>query len=198
MPNIVAFDDKSEIWKAWGRTFKASDPFIIPFQPQIEACLYFPFTDGTCLAPVQYRAVTEAARALGERGFFLSETESDDFIDRLNHWWCEFPTYEQYVSQCGLETSLYSMELSWGAIASHEWHALVGGPQDFIRHVDQIFPAWRDDVIQQIDEWEGPMERRMWCPKLLIDMLEYWKKYPGDEWVETVTAKLDRKLTGGL
>ncbi len=201
MSKIVAIHDKSNIKKAWDRTFKSDNPFSIPFQPEIEACLFFPFTRGSCLAPVQYRAVTEAARALGERGFVLEETETYDSCKQAQEWWCEFPTYKDYRSLLSnmLENAMYSMDLSWGAIVLHDWHALVGGSKDFISHVDQIYPTWRNEVIELIDRRERTIkETGMWVFDLLIELLEYWKKYPGDEWVETVAAKLNHKLTGGF
>ena len=203
MSRIVAIHDKSNIRKAWDRTFKSNDPFSIPFQPEIEACLFFPCTGATCLAPAQYRAVTEAARALGERGFVLSEIETPDFFNHLNHWWCEFPTYEDYRSlllSSMIESGMYSMDLSWGTIVSHEEHALVGGSKDFISHVDQIYPAWRNEVTELIDNWEKEVviERRPWGVDLFIELLDYWKRYPGDGWAETLAAKLNHKRAGGL
>ena len=202
MSKIVAIHDTSNIKKAWDRTFKSDNPFSIPFQPEIEACLFFPFTRGSCLAPVQYRAVTEAARALGERGFVLEETETYDSCKQAQEWWCEFPTYKDYRSLLSnmLENAMYSMDLSWGAIVLHDWHALVGGSKDFISHVDQIYPAWRNEVTELIDDWEKEVaiERSPWGVDLFIELLEYWKRYPADGWAETLTAKLNHKRAGRL
>ena len=94
---------------------------------------------------------------------------------------------------------MYSMDLSWAAIVSHEEHALVGGSKDFISHVDQIYPAWRNEVTELIDDWEKEVaiERSPWGVDLFIELLEYWKRYPADGWAETLTAKLNHKRAGG-
>lgn len=169
MSRIETINDKSNIQKIWERIFKSTYPYSIPFQPKIEACLFFPFTNGACLTSTQYRAVIKTAQSLGEVNFLLSETEIRDFWDWEGHWRCQFPTH-------------------------HEWHALVGGSIDFIRNVDKLYPAWRSEVIEYIDVWEDQMERGMWRGALLLELLEYWKRYPADQWVETVADKLGRKL----
>ena len=70
----------------------------------------------------------------------------------------------------------------------------MGGNIDFIRHVDKMYPAWRNEVIELIDNWEGQIKRDDPMVNLLIELLEYWKRYPADAWVETVADKLSRKL----
>ena len=42
------------------------------------------------------------------------------------------------------------------------------------------------------------MKRGMWRGVLLLKLLEYWKRYPADEWVEEVTEKLNRQLQESL
>ena len=198
MSRIETVNDKSNIQKIWERIFKSTHPYSIPFQPKIEACLFFPFTYGAVLTSTQYRAVIKTAQSLGEVNFLLSETEIKDFWDWEGHWRCQFPTHHEYSelldNRGGLENTMYSSDSHWGVITAHEWHALVGGSIDFVRNVDKLYPAWRSEVIEYIDEWEDQMKRGMWRGALLLELLEYWKTYPADEWVETVTAKLSRKL----
>ena len=93
---------------------------------------------------------------------------------------------------------MYSSDSHWGVIAAHEWHVLVGGSINFIRNVDKLYPAWRSEVIECIDQWEDQMKRGMWRGVLLLKLLEYWKRYPADEWVEEVTEKLNRQLQESL
>ncbi len=93
---------------------------------------------------------------------------------------------------------MYSINAHWGVYTCHEWWQLVGGNIAFIRHVDKMYPAWRNGVIALVNEWEGQIKRGTPIGDVLIYLLDYWKKWPGDEWVDTLTAKLDQKLTGGL
>lgn len=197
MSKIARVHDKSEMRKAWKGTFKSANYFTIPFQPEIECCLLYPHTGATYVPDDLYRAVTEAARAAGDHGFYLSETEVKDFFNRPNHWWCEFPPHEDYYSLLPdmLESAIYSGDSSWGVAVSHDWHALVGGSGDFIRQIDESCPEWRKDVIETIDRWEYTIKTRgSMIIDVIVDMLEYWKKYPADEWVATVTANIEHQL----
>ena len=197
MSKTARVDDKAEMRKAWEGIFASDIYFHYPFQPQIECCLLYPYTDGGRLSEDQYRAVTEAARAGGARGFYYSETELSNSFDRPDHWWCEFPTYEEYhgLNMHMLETATYAKDSSWGVGVSHEWHAVVGGSEDFIRRVDEGWREWRKDVIKLIDDWEkDAKDRGAGVINVTVHMLEYWKKYPGDEWVATVTANIERQI----
>ena len=198
MSRIETINDKSNIQKIWERIFKSTDPYSIPFQPKIEACLFFPFTNGARLTPTQYQAVIKTVQSLGEVDFLLSETEIKDFWNGEGHWRCQSPTHHEYWdllgNRGGLENAMYSSDSHWGVIAAHEWHVLVGGSIDFVRNVDKLYPAWRSKVIEYIDQWEDQMKRGMWRGALLLKLLEYWKRYPADEWVAAVTEKLHGKV----
>ena len=197
MSRIETISDKSSIQKTWEHIFKSNDPFSIPFQPDIEAYLLLPFTPGCSLTSAQYRAVTGAARTVGDQGFVLSEIESDDFFNRLEHWWCEFPTYEDYLTLgTMIENAMYSINSHWGIMFSHEWHAVVGGSESFIRNVDKIYPEWRTCVIEYIDGWKWEVVQGVWVVDMFIELIDYWKKYPGDEWSAEVAEKFNSKLHG--
>ena len=115
-------------------------------------------------------------------------------------WWCEFPTYEDYleIPFARLNDAIvFSINGRWALLTTHECWTLVGGDTAFIRQVDKLHPTWRHDMLALLDKC-SPMERTSLFGGLLIELLDYWKKWPGDEWVDTFAAKLDQKLTGGL
>ena len=96
MSKTARVDDTTDIRKIWGRIFTSDNYYYEPFQPQIECCLLYPHIDGGRLTEDQYRTVVEAARAAGDFGFYYSETEFAGSFDKPDHWWCEFPTYEEF------------------------------------------------------------------------------------------------------
>ena len=130
----------------------------------------------------------------------------DDWIEvpceeLAKHWWCEYPTYEDYrtIESVGLfDIALFSIDARWGLLTGHEWHTLVGGNIDFIGHVDKMYPAWRNEVMELIDVWGEQMVKGVPEVDLLFELLEYWRRYPADEWVKEVTEKLNRKLHGSF
>ena len=219
-------DRRNEIREIGRRVFQWTDSFEVVFKPEIEACLMFHPRDDPLdvdyLTKEPYEAIIAAAKHVGDTGFVLSDhlnglmrgTTLRSYIKPpgsehrievpykdAEDWWCEFPEYEDYrkTGCIGLlDRVLYSINAHWGVYTQYEWWHLVGGNLDFICHVDKMYPAWRNDMITLVDEWEGEMARGHETVDRLVKLLDYWKKWPGDEWVETFTAKLDHKLTGGL
>ena len=219
-------DRRDELREIGRRIFQLNDSSEVVFKPAIEACLMVhPHDDEfdvDYLTEEPYEAIIAAAKHVGDTGFVLCDhlnglmcgatsysyvkpPGSDHRIkvksEKPEDWWCEFPSYDAYrdTGCVGLvDTVLYSINAHWGVHTRYEWWHLVGGSIDFISHVDKMYPAWRNDIITLVDEWEGEMARGHKTVDRLIKLLDYWKKWPGDEWVETLTAKLDRKLTGGL
>ena len=199
MSKIARVHDKAEMRKAWEGTFKSNEHFTMVFQPEIECCLLYPHTGASYVPDYLYRAVTEAARAAGDRGFYVSETESEGnvFFDYPNHWWCEFPPHDDYYPLLPnmVDNAMYAGDSSWGVAMSHDWHALVGGPEDFIRYIDESCPEWRQDVIRTIDRWDYTIKTRgSMIINLIVGSLDYWNKYPADEWVTTVAANVEHQL----
>ena len=93
------------------------------------------------------------------------------------------------------ETAMYAKDSSWGVAVAYDWHALVGGSEDFIRRVDEGCPVWRQDVLETVVALEETAkERGSMIIDLIVDMLEYWKKYPADEWVAVLTANIEYQL----
>ena len=68
------------------------------------------------------------------------------------------------------------------------------GNIDFISHVDKMYPAWRNEVVGLIDIWGEQMVKGVPIVNLMFELVEYWKRYPRDEWVAAVTEKLHRKV----
>ena len=221
-------DRINEMRQIGRRVFHLSAYFGIVFRPAIEACLLFhPPEENTFeadyLTAKQYEAIVAAAKHVGDTGFVLSDdlnglmhnttrrsfttppgSKGPVWTDDTNPaiWWCEFPDYDDYrTTGCVrvVDTALYSINAHWGVHTHYEWWHLIGGSVDFIRHVDKLYPAWRNNLITLVDDWpHDKMERGLETVDILIRLLEYWKKWPGDEWVDTFAAKLDQKLEGGL
>ena len=221
-------DRRNEIREIGRRVFQWTDSSNIVFKPEIEACLIFhpvdyDSFDADYLTEEQYEAIIAAAKHVGDTGFVLSDdlnglmrgtkrrsyttppgSEGPVWADdkKPADWWCEFPEYEDYRNTgCVslIDSVLYSVNAHWGVHTHYEWWHLVGGSIDFISHVDKMYPAWRNDIITLIDHWHlDKMERGNQTVDMLIKLVDEWKKWPGDEWVDTSTAKLDRKLAGGL
>ena len=223
--SIEDVDRRQEIAKIGQSLFQSQNPHKMTFKPEVEACLmfhtldaddpYYPDSPLDYLTRGQYQAIIAAAKRARDTGFVLSQPHGSlmndtdywrrviapgaaadtNWTDLEDHWWCEFPTYEDYltIGPVGiLDVALFSIHGHWGVFTAR--HTLVGGNIDFIRHVDKMYPAWRNEVIELIDNWEGQIKRDDPMVNLLIELLEYWKRYPADEWVETVADKLSRKL----
>ena len=223
--SIEDMDRRQEIAKIGQSLFKSQNPYEMTFKPEVEACLmfhavdagdpYYPDSPLDYLTRDQYQAIIAAAKRARDTGFVLSAPHGSlmndtdywrrviapgaaadtNWADLENHWWCEFPTYEDYltIGPVGIfDVALYSIHGHWGVFTAR--HTLVGGNIDFISHVDKMYPAWRKEVMELIDNWEGQIKRDDPMVNLLIELLECWKRYPADQWVETVADKLNRKV----
>ena len=199
MSKIEPIEDVDRIREIYQRLFKSQDAFEIPFQPETAGCIVFYPTTCGYLTRGQYEVVTTAAKISGDKGFVLSEIFGD-FMQQRKHWWCEFPAYEDYVRLgeiVGIDNALYSINARWGVAVASEDHALVGGPKNFIRNVDKMYPEWRTSMIEVIDGWKGELAQGMWAIDMFIELVDYWwKKYPGDEWSAEVAEKFNSKLHG--
>ena len=225
---IENLDRRDEMREIGRRLFQAHDTCEAIFKPTVEACLMFHVSNGTdsdYLTEEQYATIIAAAKHVGDTGFVLS-TLSGIFAGDPNHryytsppgahkkerievdgpelahyYWCEFPQYNEYLHTAFVaawNTAVFSINAHWGVYTCREYWQLVGGNIDFIKQVDKLYPAWRNGVIRLIDEWDGTIARGTPIGDILVNLLNWWKKYPGDEWVDTFAAKLDRKLDDGL
>jgi hypothetical protein len=141
----------------WDRVFLSDEPFGWPFVDSIRSGLLFYPTDGYHLARSQYEAMIAVAKSSGERGFLVSITEGEgNIIDRGEHWWCEYPSYDEYRSiPLVLENSIYPRNAAWGIMVSHEDHAVIGADDVFIAGLRIAYPQWQDDINKLIGTWRN-------------------------------------------
>lgn len=121
------------------RIFAELDAFGSPFADGVvERALLFPVPIE--LEPGQIAALRAAARAVGDETIFMEEIESSRHEERF--W--ELSTDEgapYVVADPWLDTALFSPAGTWGVLVSHEDHAVLGGPPEFMRMVAAEFPA---------------------------------------------------------
>ncbi len=164
-------EEKISLERDWNRIFAPCDPFGIPFTDAIASYMVFYPTSGYHIDVTQYLAVTQAAKILGDKGFWVSETEwqSESFAE-ASHWWCAFPDYSEYEQlPLVLENAVYSPRSSWGLILSHEDHAIVGGSLRFIEYVKSFYPQWRID---------------------LEELRLFWAKHQQSNWLDAILPRL--------
>ena len=114
------------------------DAFGAPFADGgAERALLFPVPIE--LEPGQIAALRAAARAVGDETIFMEEIETS----REERFW-ELSSDDgapYVVADAWLDTALFSPAGAWGMIVSHEDHAVLGGPPEFMRMVAAEFPA---------------------------------------------------------
>ena len=142
--------------ESWERIFSSNDPFCDPFSETVGSRLLFYPTDAYHLTDIQYNAVINTMRALDEEYFYVSVVEwAGDFFKRGTHWWCQRPSYDEYLKlPLILESALYSNSGVFGAIVSHEMHGIIGGNKVFIDTLKREYPTWRNDRERIKDDWE--------------------------------------------
>ena len=155
MSLITRETDRGLLRRTWASVFASTDPFTVPFTETIEAYVVFHPTDGYHLTRSQYEVLLAAARDVGDGHFFVSVVEYEpDFISEQDHWRCSFPSYDDYLRlPLVLENAIYSAQSQWGVLVSHEDHALVGGSREFMRHIHDSYPDWREDISRLRSTW---------------------------------------------
>jgi hypothetical protein len=158
MNRIAQLQDVTPLRTAWERIFISTDPFGMPFSGRFTDVLPFFPTDGYHLTQTQYAAVCDAALKQGDSAFCLSviEYEGGAFWNCGHHWWCRFPSYEEYRAlPLVLENSLYSPHGDWGLLVSHEDHALVAGGAAFLEELRRSYTAFSQDLRELKATWAG-------------------------------------------
>lgn len=167
---VNQLDVRNSMKRVWGEIFRSSDPFGDPFDHSIKSKLVFFPTPNYHLNAIQYAAVTDAAKQFDKSGFFVSEVECEDPFVNGDHWWCAFPSFEEYDDLLtGIENSLYSPSGHWGLIISHENHAVLGGTTQFIEQVKLLYPNWMLDAEELRQTWSG--HHADWTDTLLRKVL---------------------------
>src|SRR5437867_9970612 len=160
---------------AFDQVFGSGNPFECVFTPTIEARMI--------VFPVHYmmesavaRAITNASDYLNEPGFYLSviERPKADEQDRPYHWEILFSQLQEYRTlgyPFVLENAIYSKYGTWGLMFSHEQHALLGGPADFVQEITKAVPGSGKHVEKFVEAWRKNHDRfgsnLDWLPSLL-------------------------------
>lgn len=151
-------DFAREAKPVYEHVFTTGNPFESPFTSAIESrMILFPvhYVMETSLA----RAITKASAQLNENSFYLSvlERPTDEEHDRPYHWHVAFTELEQYRSlgyPFVLENAVYSDRGTWGLMFSHERHAVLGGPAEFVQVVTEELPKLTEQVETFIETWK--------------------------------------------
>jgi hypothetical protein len=156
MSKIHKLTDRQFLRETWEHVFVSDDPFGWPFAERIEAGLIFYPTEGYHLGKSQYEAMIVSAKSVGDDGFIVSITEGvGNIIERGEHWWCEFPPYDEYLGlPLVLENSLYSRNAAWGVMISHEDHGILGGEEKFVATLRKAYPQWQEDIMKVTETWK--------------------------------------------
>ena len=194
-------------WHAFWSVFETGHPFRRPFRNEVEKrTLIFP-TDGYDLAEEQFAALADGAAGIGEFEAFVSNSELPDTLRDASDWETrehfvidlrDFRSYEELSehSPFGIvRSAIYSTHGTWGLLISNEFHAVAGGPSEFVRDVVAHLPDPEplanklDFLVAPPEPWAHDTEERM------VSMwLNYWKenRAKGDpvDWVPDLIQHL--------
>ena len=110
-----------------------------PFAPHVEArAILFPVGFGLDIP--QLKLIAEAGRAVGDDAMFLSMAERFESDGDPQDWWIPFDNLA-CAEDPTVEASYYGESGRWAYLTSHEDHAVVGGPAEFVEIVLERFPS---------------------------------------------------------
>lgn len=161
---LTAGEFEQQAGDTFREVFASTDPLDSPFtEAMTERAILF---SGACrLDSGEAVALADAARDVGDRGFYVTMTErpicrpfvrSDPDGDTPDQgepqdWFVPFTDLATYVAresasrlQIDVENALLSPSGSWGAIFSHEHLVVIGGVTPF---VGRLLDAWPDARI---------------------------------------------------
>lgn len=162
---------------AFDRVYQSADPFDSPFRDDWpDRALLFPAPRD--LSDEQWSAVTAAAHIIHERKAYFSEIESYKGANFEHHLHWRINLSESNINlllhQQGWsgisESALYSVNGLWGALTSHELHAVIAGQPEFMAALGKEL-----DLDAELDEflryWQSAHHdwkaRIGWIPGLL-------------------------------
>lgn len=164
LKEIKEIKEIKELKTQFFKVFKGTDPFTDCLKDTVEKKLIVFPTDGYYLTSEQFFALVNTAMKLGDSEIFISEVESrpDPFVlppgrdYQHKHWVAQIPLkFSQYTEMpIILENAIYSPKGKWGIIVSHEEHAILGGPNEFIREFKAYYGTWKDDLGEFLEFWE--------------------------------------------
>jgi hypothetical protein len=166
----------------FSKIFISNDPFSKVFVSSISNKILLYPTEGYYLSEKQFSALNNTIKQFGETSYYLSEIEGQAFkgndIDSIHpHQHLELDintTYADYIEKNIIfENAFYSSSGKWGAIISHEDHAILGGSKEFITIFKKFYSNCKDDqkkFLEAIEYW-GKLNNSdlSWLP----DFLDY-------------------------
>lgn len=186
MSLVLDIQELMTLKQAFYKIFKGTNPFDEIFNESIEERLILFPIDGMYLDVFQFNAVSEASQAVKDTKMYVSEIEVEEGINsdcfyfpknkemvHPGHRVFDGPfSYDEYVSSATiLESALYSPTGKWGAMLSHEEHAVVGGSIEFIKKFKQAYPNWEEGRIKFIEKCDYHKKRYnvdlKWLPTFL-------------------------------
>lgn len=153
----------AELKQVFLKIFCNNDPFGRMFKSSILSKVLLYPTNGYHLSKKQYSALINTLNSIGETFFYVSEIEGTDYFKKSNcmmhkdaHLEVTVNTsyYEYENTNIYLENAIYSHKGQWGAIISHEDHAVLGGSKEFIAIFKNFYPEWKDDQIKFLNAFE--------------------------------------------
>lgn len=154
----------AEIGQSWHTVFAAGNAFGFPFRNRFRWAMIFCQTEYYELTEPQFDAIMKAARAIDD-GTLMFATEEGweiNFAPKGDKYWeLENATYEDHLN-LGLfkESAHWSTTGQWGLLISDEFHAVVGGTDDFMRALRKAYPKWRDDLAEAREVWADSLFSR--------------------------------------
>ena len=187
----VSFEEyQSRVRPAFDAVFASDDPFGTPFRDEVRYRLIL-FPIGYELHPVEARAFAEAARSIGDDGFFCFMTEAlgpeptPKSYRSDPAWFVSLLDFERYgqLIHPHVETALFSPRREWGVLLSHEQHGVVGAvSKEFYDALLDAYPVGSDtwyaslkppheqvnDFLREMKKWPAT---KTWLPGFLTHML---------------------------
>lgn len=122
--------------RAWNRVFRSTDPFGWPFTSCFSSGRVLYPTDGCHLSREQFNSLSRAAAALGEAQCYVAAIEGCERLSEDEKQVVrviDLSSYEDYARlHFTLENAVFSLRGNWGALVSHEMHALLAGDATFL------------------------------------------------------------------
>lgn len=139
------------------------DPYRAPFTDKVE-CKQILYQYTYILNLEQKKSIESCVgQYYGDDGFFVSALGGSHHKDNIpsESWYVPFNEYEDFYrhipvpSVLVLENIMYSQRGNWGIISSDEWHAVIGGANDFIQLLNKAIPDLDDQVFGFLNLWNA-------------------------------------------
>jgi hypothetical protein len=181
MNAISEVDFQKNINKIYQSVFASEDPYGSPFQPSIKPrqLLYW-FRYGLLDTEPWLIPVTNAIKAIGEKGFYLTILERGGA--EPYHWYVPLDEAHLYIDKIyPLCNAIYSVKGLWGIICSEQDHAVVGGSEFFVDIIQKSISDWDYRITLFLNTWKEYHEQNKdinidWLPNFFMHI--YGDKIP--------------------